>query len=93
MSRANTKTSWFRICLPGTVCLLSLTGVLFAQADVAAPVRQLSFDRPESWALKYFTSVSLLSGLQTTDGRQPGSVAIGLAFRPSAADIGEFPWQ
>lgn len=39
---------------------------------------QISFDRPEAWALKYFASSTLLSGLSTPDARAPGSVAVGL---------------
>jgi hypothetical protein len=38
----------------------------------------LSFDRPESWALKYFTSATLLGGLETPRARKPGAVSIGL---------------
>ncbi len=38
----------------------------------------LSFDRPESWALKHFTAATLLGGLETPRTRRPGSVSIGL---------------
>ncbi len=48
----------------------------------AAPNLHLTFDRPESWALKYFASASLLSGLQPPDpspeARRFGSVTVGL---------------
>jgi hypothetical protein len=40
----------------------------------------LGFDRPESWGLKYFTSASMLSGLQPMDspeGHRVGSFNIG----------------
>ena len=40
----------------------------------------VSFDRPEAWAMKYFVSSSLLSGLQPADpaeGRGPGSIQVG----------------
>jgi hypothetical protein len=47
---------------------------------VMSGVDRLTFDRPESWALKYFTSASLLSGLETPRTRQPGSVSVGLEF-------------
>ncbi len=52
---------------------------------VQAPVDQLSFDRPESWALKYFTSATLLAGLDTPRTRVPGSFSVGLelAWLPS----------
>jgi hypothetical protein len=49
-----------------------------AQASVVAPVEHLSFDRPEAWALKYFTSMLLLSGLEIPEKVQAGSVRIGL---------------
>ena len=41
----------------------------------------VSFDRPEAWALKYFASTTLLSGLQpeqSFNGRRIGSVTVGL---------------
>jgi len=41
----------------------------------------VSFDRPESWGLKYFSSTSLLSGLQPpvpAEGHRVGSVSIAL---------------
>ncbi len=41
----------------------------------------LGFDRPESWGLKYFTSASLLSGLQPPEppeGYHAGSINVGL---------------
>jgi hypothetical protein len=37
----------------------------------------LDSDRPEAWALNYFTSVSLLAGLGAPRSREPGSVEIG----------------
>jgi hypothetical protein len=40
----------------------------------------LSFDRPESWALAYFASASLPSGLDTPRTLKPGSVGIGFEF-------------
>jgi hypothetical protein len=38
---------------------------------------QLSFDRPEAWAMKYFTSATFLSGLVTPDAMSPGAVVVG----------------
>jgi hypothetical protein len=38
----------------------------------------LSFDRPESWALKYFTAATLLGGLETPQTQKPWSVSFGL---------------
>ena len=48
-----------------------------AQTAVLAPVERLEFSRPEAWALKYFTSTSLLAGLDTPGDLKPGSVTIG----------------
>jgi hypothetical protein len=45
---------------------------------VMGPPEQLSFDRPESWALAHFTAATLLSGLDTPATRKPGDVSIGL---------------
>lgn len=45
---------------------------------VVNPTEQIAFSRPEAWALKYFTSVTLFTGLDTPGTRPPGSVSIGL---------------
>ena len=60
---------------------LALTFVIAPHAHaqiVISPVETLDFDRPESWALKYFTSNTLLSGLEMPEARPAGSVQIGL---------------
>ena len=48
----------------------------------AAQTQQLDFDRPEAWALKYYTSSTLLNGLQPlelgSEARRTGSVTLGL---------------
>jgi len=55
--------------------------VVFA-GNAAAQTQQLEFDRPEAWALKYFTSSTLLNGLQPPEpgieARRTGSVTLGL---------------
>ncbi len=41
----------------------------------------VGFERPEAWGLKYFTSTTLLSGLQMperTEGHRVGSVTVGI---------------
>lgn len=38
----------------------------------------IAFDRPEAWALKYFGSVTLLTGMGTPQARTPGSFELGL---------------
>ena len=37
----------------------------------------LDSDRPEAWAMNYYSSISLLSGLGTPFSRDPGSIEIG----------------
>jgi hypothetical protein len=76
---AREKSSFF-MHLMGVACVL--TSHAFAQSTINAPVQHLSFDRPEAWALKYFTSATLLSGLQPPEPlieeRRIGSVTLGL---------------
>jgi len=49
-----------------------------APAQIVLDLRQeLDFDRPESWAMKYFGSVSLPAGLGVPEAAEPGSVELG----------------
>jgi len=65
-------------------CMAVGTGLLVGVSTPAAAqmvmnsVDHLTFDRPESWALKYFTSATLLAGLETPRTQKPGSVSIGI---------------
>jgi len=78
--------------LVGAAC--ALTGGANAQSTV----QHLSFDSPEAWALKYFTSSTLLSGLQPPEEvdevRGTGSITVGLetgwlpALNPERARVG-----
>jgi len=61
----------------GAAVLLGVPSPAAAQM-VMSPVYELPFDRPESWALKYFTSATLLSGLESPRTQKPGAVSIGL---------------
>jgi len=62
-----------------TALLLAFSSPSAAQMQmVMGPPEQLSFDRPESWALAHFTAATLLSGLDTPATRKPGDVSIGL---------------
>jgi hypothetical protein len=82
MLRFERGSSRLFVCLAGVACVL--TGDAFAQERVNAPARHVRFDSPEGWALKYFTSATLLSGLQppeTEDREAPrrfGSVTLGV---------------
>jgi hypothetical protein len=42
------------------------------------PVELLDFDAPESWAMKYFSSASLLTGLGPVPGRRAGEIELAL---------------
>jgi hypothetical protein len=59
-----------------------LAGGAMAQTRVVAPVQRLTFDAPEAWALKYFTSITLMSGLEPpeTFGEESraGSITAGV---------------
>lgn len=77
----------------GVAVVLVLTASLASaqsagSVPVINPTEQLSFDRPESWALKYFASAMLLTGLDTPRTRTPGSVSIGfeIGWLPSLSD-------
>jgi len=49
---------------------------------------EIAFDRPESWAMKYYTSVSLLTGLGVPGAVGEGRIAVGLegGFIPTLSD-------
>lgn len=60
-----------------------LAGGAHAQSAPLPPAQHLNFDRPESWALKYFASTMLLSGLpmpesSTEAAHHVGAVTVGL---------------
>jgi hypothetical protein len=56
--------------------LVGVTGEAIAQTSSASSTEQLAFDRPEAWAMKYFTSATSLSGLSTPDSSSAGSLAV-----------------
>src|SRR6266853_4086247 len=92
MNRFNRKASRLFIYLVGAACVF--TGDAVAQSAV----QHLSFDSPEAWALKYFASSTLLSGLQPPEmideERGTGSITVGLetgwlpALNPERARVG-----
>jgi len=65
-------------CLAVAVVLGLVVSAPAAAQMVMNSVDHLTFDRPESWALKYFTSAPLLAGLETPRTQKPGSVSIGI---------------
>jgi hypothetical protein len=62
---------WMKILL--LVTLWNLTFVPYGKCAR----EELDSDRPEAWAMNYFSSVSLLAGLGTPFSREPGSIEIG----------------
>jgi hypothetical protein len=58
--------------------VLCLAGPSAAHAQPAVEDREaLAFDRPESWAMKYFTSVSLPTGMGIPERLGNGRIALG----------------
>lgn len=70
------RHSFLKVAHATWVFLLVLRGGALAQ-DVIRTTEHLDSDRPEAWAMQYFTSVSLLAGLGTPYGREPGSIELG----------------
>jgi len=58
------------------VLALALVGPVSAQ--VIDGVDELDWDRPEAWAMKYFNSVSILTGLGPPVAREKWSFSVGL---------------
>jgi hypothetical protein len=71
-SRSSSHVPIFLVLLIG----LSVAGP--ASAQIIDDVEELDWDRPEAWAMKYFNSLSLLTGLGAPKERQPWSFEIGL---------------
>jgi hypothetical protein len=63
-----------------TTPLLLLALVLASNAfgQIIDDVEELDWDRPEAWAMKFFNSASLLTGLGPPRPREPWSLEIGL---------------
>ena len=56
--------------------MLCLAGTASGQ-NVVDVVTDLESERPEAWSMRYFTSVSLLTGLGSPEALEPGAVEIG----------------
>ena len=70
-----TTTIWLLVVLSS-----GLAGSAAGQTFID-PVEDLDSERPEAWSMRYFTSISLLTGLGSPEERSPGSVE--LAFEGS----------
>jgi hypothetical protein len=60
--------------------LVALALAVPAPAQVIEGVEELDWDRPEAWAMKYFNSVSILTGLGPPVAREPWTFSVGLEF-------------
>ncbi len=63
--------------LPWTTMLVLLAGAAAAQ-PVIDTVEDLDSERPEAWSMRYFTTISLLSGMGSPEEMEPGSVEVAL---------------
>jgi hypothetical protein len=68
------------LALPLLVLLFLLLGGVAAGAQtfVLEPVEDLDFDDPESWAMKFFSSASLMTSLGRVQDRTAGELELGL---------------
>lgn len=58
--------------------LLAVLGASDARAQsVVEGTEELDFDRPEAWAMKFFASLSLLTGMGVPDPIAKGAIALG----------------
>jgi hypothetical protein len=56
-----------------------LIGPTASNAQIVLESRQeLDFDRPESWAMKYFASISQMTGMGAPRRMEPGAVELGI---------------
>ncbi len=63
----------------GGLALLSLLGTSVARAQPSPQDEQaLAFDRPESWAMKYFTALSLPTAMGLPERTSGGAIRVGL---------------
>lgn len=67
---------WLMVVSFSLVCSWVFSGIALAQ-EVVRSTEHLDVDRPEAWAMSYFSSVSLLAGLGTPHSRDPGSLELG----------------
>ena len=69
-----------RFSIPAALAWL-LAAVLSTSAGAQSVIdihEDLDFDRPEAWALKYFSSATQLSSLGVPDRRKAGSIELGV---------------
>ena len=64
--------------LASVIAVLAVVAVDVSAQEVVGSTEELSFDRPEAWAMKYFASATMLTGLGPPEARDPWSVEVGL---------------
>lgn len=65
--------------LAALAAVLTMTAAAPAASQtIIDEVEELDWDRPEAWAMKYFNSVSLLTGLGPPRAREPWTFELGL---------------
>lgn len=73
-----------------TVALTALSGLTAAVSpdDLHAQTSELAFDRPESWGMKFGTSLAMFTGFGAPGATEPGSLELGLevAHVPQVSD-------
>jgi len=74
----NTRKHVLRSLIIFATVIVALTTAGPSTAQVIDDVEELDWDRPEAWAMKYFNSVSLLTGLGAPEARRKWSFEIGL---------------
>ncbi len=63
--------------LPGAMVLLALACATAGAQVVTNETETLAFDRPESWGMKYYTSLALLTSMGAPVARSKGEVVLG----------------
>jgi len=72
-----------RTACAALLAALCIAGTAAAQPGGPSPIllneiEDMDFDRPESWAMKYFTSLSMLTGLGTPTSMEPRTVHLAI---------------
>jgi len=73
-----TSLPHYRFSLLSLALSFAFTAAGSVSAQILDDVDELDWDRPEAWAMKYFNSVSILTGLGAPRARQAWSFEIGL---------------
>jgi opacity protein-like surface antigen len=70
----------FGRCVPAILLAVasSVAAAVPARAQVVAETETLGFERPESWGMRYYASLALLTGLNAPRARAAGEIELGL---------------